>query len=84
MTTNVARRSPSCPPVRNSSNLPSFFIQHRRQSKPRFCASETGPLPTEKPTPTTARDHFLDDAWSMNSVPFNPVVLGSSWTKPEM
>ncbi|KAL6919971.1 hypothetical protein FSST1_003997 [Fusarium sambucinum] len=53
MATNVARYSPSCPPVRSSSNFPSFFIQHGRQSKPLFCASETGPLPTEKPTLTT-------------------------------
>ncbi|CEI64900.1 unnamed protein product [Fusarium venenatum] len=53
MATNVARYSPSCPPVRSSSNFQSFFIQHGRQSKPLFCASETGPLPTEKPTLTT-------------------------------
>lgn len=73
----IGLRSPS----KKDAN-PSFFF-----------ASETRPLPTKKPTddhmgesptlirpsPERARDHFLDDAWSMKSHPFNLGRSGSSW-----
>ncbi|KAF4980736.1 hypothetical protein FZEAL_3321 [Fusarium zealandicum] len=54
--------------------------------------SETGPLPTKspddhvgesptliRPSPKRARDHFLDDAWSMNLHHFNLGHSGSTW-----
>jgi hypothetical protein len=72
------------------------FVPHQRRTPIQAFsfASETVPLPTKKPTddhmgeyptlirpsPERARDHFLDDAWSMKSHPFNLGRSGSSWT----
>jgi len=71
------------------------FVPHQRRTPIQAFsfASETRPLPTKKPTddhmgeyptlirpsPERARDHFLDDAWSMKSHPFNLGRSGSSW-----